>query len=178
VLISSYDLEVFTPPCSPEAVTFSAFAHLDNDIRQALPYLNATLRNAAYNPAVPALVWRDGRHHVVFHPDRLAVSNLEDRTMAAREVDRLVGLVNDTWARRDAIEPSVEVHQRPTPMLLYKLLPGTNCRECGEPSCWNFALKLGAGQAGPRACPPLLVPAYSEQLARLEALVTPAAIRA
>ena len=171
MLITGYDLEVFTPPCSPGAGRFSAIARLKDDIRQVLPYLNATLRHAAYNPAAPALVWKDGAHHVVFHADHVAISNLEDRPAAVREVERLVGLVNQTWERRGSIEPSTEVRRRPTPMALYRLLPGTNCRECGQPSCWHFALRLASGQAAPEACPPLLGAEWTVQLGQLRGLV-------
>lgn len=174
MLIHGYEIDVFTPPCSPGSVTFSAIAQLRGDIQQALPYLNATLPNAVYNPAAPALVWKDDRHHVVFHAGRIAVSNLEDRFAAVTAVERLVRLVNDTWERRAEIEPSQEVRQRPTPMILFKLLPGANCRLCGQPTCWNFALQLGSGQARPASCPPLGEPGYAERLAQLEALVAAA----
>ena len=58
MLIEKYDLEVFTPPCEPGAERFSAIAHLPNDIREVFPYLNATLRGAVYEPAVPSVSWR------------------------------------------------------------------------------------------------------------------------
>lgn len=171
MLIISYDLEVFTPPCSPGALTFSAIARLQGNIAPALPYLNAVLSHAVYNPGAPALVWKDGRRQVVFHADHLAVSNLEDRNAAVEAVDRLVQLVNQTWLERERIEPSTAVRQRPTPMMLYKLLPGTNCRECSELTCWNFALKLGTGQATVAACRPLADPVYADRRAQLLALV-------
>lgn len=50
-LIEDYDLEVFTPPCEPGAERFSAIARLTTDISEVLPYLNATLRGAVYNPS-------------------------------------------------------------------------------------------------------------------------------
>ncbi|NIU39377.1 hypothetical protein GWN65_05265, partial [Candidatus Bathyarchaeota archaeon] len=30
----------------------------------------------------------------------------------------------------------------PSPIVVYKLLPGTNCKECGEKNCMAFAAKL------------------------------------
>ena len=36
---------------------------------------------------------------------------------------------------------------------IFKLLPKTNCRECGIPTCLAFAMKLAAGQAELAACP-------------------------
>jgi acetyl-CoA decarbonylase/synthase complex subunit gamma len=36
---------------------------------------------------------------------------------------------------------------------IYKLLPRTNCKECGHPTCLAFAMKLAAKQAELSACP-------------------------
>ncbi len=36
---------------------------------------------------------------------------------------------------------------------IFKLLPKTNCQECGVPTCMAFAMKLAAGQAELDACP-------------------------
>ena len=40
-----------------------------------------------------------------------------------------------------------------TGLEIFKLLPKTNCKECGEPTCLAFALKLAAGKAELNACP-------------------------
>jgi len=36
---------------------------------------------------------------------------------------------------------------------IFKLLPKTNCKECGDPTCLAFAMKLAAGKAELTACP-------------------------
>src|SRR5574341_1416444 len=36
---------------------------------------------------------------------------------------------------------------------IYKLLPQTNCKECGFPTCLAFAMKLAAKQVERSACP-------------------------
>jgi acetyl-CoA decarbonylase/synthase complex subunit gamma len=38
-------------------------------------------------------------------------------------------------------------------MDIFKLLPKTNCQECGVPTCLAFAMKLAAGQAELDSCP-------------------------
>lgn len=171
MLIETYDLEVFTPPCHPGAERFSAVARLVTDIRDVLPYLNATLRGAFYEPNVPSLRWTKGGHYVAFQPYQIAVSNVEDRDAAIREIEGIIKLVNRTWERRAEIEPSYEVRRRPTPLEIYKLLPGTNCRRCGQPTCFTFALKLAASQARLAECPPLWEPAQAERLVSLQEIV-------
>lgn len=38
---------------------------------------------------------------------------------------------------------------------IYKLLPKTNCKKCGYPTCLAFAMKLATGKAEVEACPDL-----------------------
>ena len=33
------------------------------------------------------------------------------------------------------------------PLDIYKLLPKKNCKECGDPTCLTFAMKLSGGKA-------------------------------
>ena len=173
MIIESYDIEVFTPPCDPGAERFAGKALLMADISDVLPYLNATLRGAVYTQSANALTWKKGGHNLAFHAYEIATSNVEDRDAAIKELEGLVDLVNRTWERRGEITPDFALHQRPTAMALYKLLPATNCRQCGQPSCWNFALKLAAAQVGLDPCPLLGEPAYAERRTSLEVLLAP-----
>ncbi|MFH1736815.1 MAG: (Fe-S)-binding protein, partial [Actinomycetota bacterium] len=38
---------------------------------------------------------------------------------------------------------------------IFKLLPKTNCGDCGVPTCLAFAMKIAAGQAELAGCPHL-----------------------
>lgn len=51
-----------------------------------------------------------------------------------------------------------------TGIQIYKLLPQTNCKECGYPTCLAFAMKLAAKQVELSACP-YVTPAAKVQLA-------------
>lgn len=171
MLIENYDLEVFTPPCEPGAERFSAIARLTVDISEVLPYLNAALRGAVYHKEANALTWKKGGHNITFNAYELATSNAVDREGAEKELKGLIDLVNRTWERRAEIEPDFEIHQRPKPMEIFKLLPGTNCKLCGEATCWIFAAKLATSQKALADCPPLHEPQYAENLAVLEEMV-------
>ena len=56
-----------------------------------------------------------------------------------------------------------------TGLEIYKLLPQTNCKECGFPTCLAFAMKLAAKQAELKGCPYV----SEESKARLEAASAP-----
>ena len=168
-MIGKYDLEILTPACDPGSPRLVAKAALADDIAPVLPYLNATLPGANYLPEAQALIWENDSHRVAFHAHEIAVSEVADHDDAEQVMGDLVNLVNETWERRDEIVPSVATRPRPTPMEVYRLLPGTNCKECHLPSCWQFALKLVAGEARTAACPALAEPELAQQLADLRA---------
>jgi ArsR family metal-binding transcriptional regulator len=171
MLIEAYDLEVFTPPCDPGAERYAARARVAEDISEVLPYINATLRGALYLPEAKALTWKKGGHNIAFHAYEIATSNVEDRDGAEKELRGIIDLVNRTWERRAEITPDISTRQRPTSMAIYKLLPNINCKQCGDPTCYTFALKLAASQKKLSDCPPLFEPKYAEKLAALEEII-------
>lgn len=171
MLIKNYELEIFTPPCDPGAERYATRARLNIDIAELLPYLNATLRGAVYLPEAKALTWKKGGHNIAFHAYEIATSNLEDRDGADKEIKGLIDLLNRTWERRAEITPDHTTRRRPTPMSLYKLLPNTNCRQCGEQTCNSFALKLAVSQRKLADCPVLIETQYAEKLAALDDLI-------
>ena len=171
MLIERYDLEVFTPPCHPGAERFSAIARLAVDISEVLPYLNATLKGAIYSPEAEALTWVRGGRMVAYSAYQIAVSNLEDREEAVKVLESEIERVNRTWQQRDEITPSAHVRKRPAPLALYKLLPQTNCKQCGEPTCYVFATKLAAGQHQLADCSQMREPGYIDNFTSLQELV-------
>ncbi len=47
MLLESYQKEIFRPKCNPGFKSVHCIAHLDQDIGEALPYLNAELGEVA-----------------------------------------------------------------------------------------------------------------------------------
>jgi len=171
MLIDHYDLDVFTPPCAPGTERFNAIARLVTDISGVLPYLNAVLRGAMYNPSAGALTWVRAGHRIVFGAYQIALGDLKDREEAEAIMQQLVDTVNRTWENHEEITPDHTAYRRPAPMLVYNLLPRTNCKACGQPTCFSFALKLVAGQVALDQCPPLLDADCADQRAKLQALL-------
>ena len=75
----------------------------------------------------------------------------------AREVlENLRSTINEAIKKGVAPPPREKV--RVELMEIYKYLPQTNCRKCGEQSCYSFAIKLMAGQVSLDKCTPLKEP--------------------
>jgi ArsR family metal-binding transcriptional regulator len=172
MLIESYDLEIQASKHSAEEFEYEAIAHLPVDIREVLPYLNAVLRNGIFHPDHPAFSWRKDGLEIAVWPNRIAVEPFETRESAKEMIEELVILVNETWEKRAEIEPDTTRRENLQPLELYRLLPKTNCKACGESTCFNFALKLAAGQVKLEQCGPVCSEdAYAEQLSQLQFLL-------
>ncbi len=61
-----------------------------------------------------------------------------------------------------------------SPIAIYKNLPKTNCKECGQDNCMAFATKLVNREVELDACKPLLDPKYAKQYAALKEMLKPA----
>ena len=60
-----------------------------------------------------------------------------------------------------------------SPIEVYKLLPGTNCKECGEANCMAFAAKLVNRETTLQDCRPLFEPKYKGTYVKLWDLLKP-----
>lgn len=152
MLISSLHPEIVLPPCDHTRETVNVIGRFPEDIGPVLPYLNAIQPKALYHQAAKTLRFRFEGHPVTLRPHEMALGGYEDGDEAVVALLRLQGLINQTWERRDEIAPSTLERKRLHPLAVYKLLPGTNCQACGEPTCFVFANKLAVGQVEMSSC--------------------------
>ena len=155
MLLKTYDLEIFNSECMPGAMAVHCFAHLDQDVGEAIPYLNAVLGGFTYIKDPPTVTFKSQGKLITVHPRKIAINALKDEAEAKKIVEWLKREINDAWDKRDTIDPSYESTPRPSIMEILKLLPKTNCRECGQPTCMVFATQVAEGAKGPEDCPPL-----------------------
>lgn len=166
-LIEGYRLELSEPPCIPGADTWNAKAILEDSIENVLPYLNAALRGADYHHESRVLIWKErGRKHA-FRPREISVAPVADREEARRLINDVIGIVNAIWKRRGEIEPSFRRRCLPSPMDIFRLLPRTNCKQCGYSSCMAYVAHLREGEADLSQCPYLSDDSYLENRKKL-----------
>jgi ArsR family metal-binding transcriptional regulator len=150
MLLQSYRIEIFNNKCMPGAISVQCFAHLDQDVSEALPYLNAELGGYEYIEDPPSVTFK-------LHGKLL--------TVHGRKINRV-------WESRETITPQYEGMPRPQMIQILKCLPKTNCRECGEPTCMVFATRIAEGVKDSNDCP-VLTP---EAKAELDAYIKPYAM--
>ncbi|MDZ7667433.1 MAG: (Fe-S)-binding protein [Desulfotignum sp.] len=155
MLLKTYSLEIFKSKCQADALGVHCFAHLDQDVTEALPYLNAVLGGFEYLNDPPAVTFKTHGKLITVHGNKIAVNALKDEAEADKIVTWLKNEINAAWEKKEEIEPCYTGMPRPGVMEILKLLPRTNCRECGQPTCLVFATKVAEGAKGPDDCPPL-----------------------
>lgn len=155
MLMNQYRLEIFNNECMPGAMSVQCFAHLDQDVGPALPYLNASLGGFEYIRQPPSVTFRAQGKLITVHARMIAVNALKDEDEARKIVEWMVREINAAWENRDTIEPLYEGTPKPNIVDIIKQLPRTNCRQCGYPTCMVFATHVAEGAKDLSNCPQL-----------------------
>jgi ArsR family metal-binding transcriptional regulator len=88
---------------------------------------------------------------------------IEDEKEACEMLNWLKDLINQTYEKKDQIEPNYSEGGQLKPSDIQKLLPGTNCRECGFRTCLAFAFKLVDEKIEIAKCTPLFTDNLKEK---------------
>lgn len=156
-LISQYEYRTATPECHPGATSFNVFVDIQDDITAVLPYLNAVLEGPTdYRHENAILLWEgNGKRHA-FRPHEIAISSFQSNEDGTGYAQKVVERINDIWRRRERITPNEKgIGPLPNALDLYKLLPRTNCRKCGFPTCMAYAVELRTDASKLDLCPEL-----------------------
>jgi len=168
-IAKDYDLHLEAPGCEPGAEYWNATARFGEDLSPVFPYLNALWKDAIYSVPAQQITWRFGGRAVALKAAEITISNLPDRDTATIELEKIVSEINRIWMDRDNLTPLYTPRKRLVAMEIYQLLPGTNCKACGQTSCFGFAGKLTVGEVDVHACTPLF--AGEEYAAKRQSLL-------
>jgi ArsR family metal-binding transcriptional regulator len=153
--------------CLADPTRIRVVAGLSCDVHEALPYLAALLPQAGYNHTAGILTLvREGRLITVY-PQVVTLAKALDEADAEEVLEWLRGKINEAHARRGELEPCLERRRAPRLLEVYRLLPGGNCRRCGEATCLAFAVRLVFAEARTEDCPRLAEPPFAGNGARL-----------
>ncbi|MCG8617732.1 MAG: LuxR C-terminal-related transcriptional regulator [Desulfobacterales bacterium] len=130
----------------------------EENIGPLLPYINAVAeRSELYDrPPMVRFVYKGVACAV--YPDRCIASPLESRDHVRAFADDLIAYLSDIYSRREEIVPKPQVFKPGAVPQILKLLPGTNCGECGVKTCMAFAALLARQQVSPDQCPHMTRP--------------------
>jgi ArsR family metal-binding transcriptional regulator len=171
-LVKDYDVQLIEPGCAPGASHWNALLSFPNDISDVFPYLNALFEGVWYDHQNKTLIWRKENQIYAFRPQELRIAQVRDLQNAREIADEIIARINHIWRDREQTTPRYTERTPPSVIEIYKLLPQTNCRQCGYLSCMAFAADLRQNNVPIGNCPPL---GESEHLAkkdRIENLFT------
>ncbi len=155
MILTGYRKEVFRSKCHPEHQSLHCHAHLDQDIGEVLPYLNAELDGDAFTENPPSLTLKYHGKLICLHGRLIAVNALADENEAEKILQWLKKEINQAWQRRLEITPRFQDKEKPRILDVLKLLPKTNCGECGQATCMLFAVLAAQGAKQADDCPAL-----------------------
>ena len=138
--------------CMADAMLIAGF-RLDTDVSQLFPYINAVAEDAVYYEKPLFIRFMLDGFRCAFHPDSGVAAPFEDDRQALEFMDRLIAFLNDIYLRKDSIEPNYKRYRPISVLDIFRLLPQTNCRECGFATCMAFAAALSKQETAPDQCP-------------------------
>jgi len=162
MLFRSYEIKGILP-CLADPEKIRVIAEVSGEIHEAFPYLNAILKGCIYNHPAMTLTIKKDQKLITLHAYHITLAKIEDEMEAEDLLGWLKNLINETYERRSQIEPDYSKGADLKALDLYKLLPGTNCKECGEPACLAFAVKLAGQEVDVLKCSPLFSDKYHEK---------------
>ncbi len=162
MLLNSYKI-TRTLPCLADPEKIRVIAEISDEIHEVFPYLNTILKGCIFNhPALTLTIKKDGKLFTL-HAHHITLAKIEDEKEAEEILGWLKDLINETYEKRERIEPNFSMAAELKALDIFKLLPGTNCKKCGEPSCLAFAVKLVGRDIGITKCDPLFSEKFQEK---------------
>jgi ArsR family metal-binding transcriptional regulator len=155
MLLTGYVKDISLPVCNSSFQSLHCIAYLNEDITEVLPYLNAELGGHQYIKEPPSVTFKINGRLITVHPKKIAVNALDSAEQADKILEWLRQQINDIWGRCNEIEPSYEGAASPALLDILKLLPRTNCKKCGQPTCLVLATQIMEGGKGAEHCPSL-----------------------
>jgi ArsR family metal-binding transcriptional regulator len=150
-------------PCLADAEKIRFIAYFDRNISDILPYLNTVLDSAIYNHNGHTLTIKKEGRFITIHPDRIAAGKIINEKDAWEILEWIKEKINYCHENKEAIKPNFERRQKLTALDIYKLLPGTNCKNCGELTCLAFAVKLTEEKLSIMKCGEIFSAKFSEK---------------
>jgi ArsR family metal-binding transcriptional regulator len=129
-------------PCLAEPGKIIVVGKPDRQLSQALPYLASLPNVIAYNPTTSSLTLRRQPGLITLNDDRVYLTQVDHIDQGLELLARLKEAINATWENRHALTPVEAPRRLPNHLEVWRLLPQTNCGECGEATCLAFAVAL------------------------------------
>lgn len=156
-------------PCLAEPGKIIVVGKPDRLLSPALPYLASLPNVIAYNPRTVSLTLRRQPGLITLNDDRVYLTQVDHVDQGLELLVRLKEAINATWENRHTLTPIEAPRRLPNHLEVWRLLPQTNCGECGDATCLAFAVALLTHKKPLQRCQPLFSnPDFAEKRDLLE----------
>lgn len=146
---------VRTLPCLADPGRIIVVGRPSGPLDDVLPYL-ATLPNViSFDPKSGTLTLRRQPGLLTLQSAKVYITQVRDVEEGLQLLDALTDVINVTWNQRDELAAMTTPRRAPRMLDVWRLLPRTNCRQCGEQTCMAFAFGLLQQRRILIECPPL-----------------------
>jgi ArsR family metal-binding transcriptional regulator len=156
-------------PCIADSTKFRIIAKMAPPLEGALKVLEPLFARGRYSERIGALIIQRGDVLItIYGTGNVTMTMIKDEAEAGAVLNNLKETINEAIAKGVAPTPREKV--KVEPMEIRKYLPQTDCGECGEQSCYSFAIRLMNGDVSLDLCTPLKDPKYRQNLEHLQVL--------
>jgi ArsR family metal-binding transcriptional regulator len=138
------------------------------DLGTLIPLAARLIRGGSYRPDPPNLAFEEEHRLLVISPELIVFSRTDDLLDFWIMLRSMIELLVTAWDRRAALKPDREPRQGVGAIEIFKRLPGTNCGDCGNANCMEFATRLFMKRGRIEQCPPIAEPKWSRNLESLK----------
>ena len=161
-----------TLPCLAEPGKIIVIGKPARTLEAVLPYLATLPGVIAFNPSQCTLTFRRQPGFLTIEREQVYITQVKDVQEGLDLLSALTESINLVWEKRNELRAVTENKRSPRPLDIWTLLPQTNCRECGEPTCMAFAVGLLQERRFIHECSPLVHDEnFSDRQATLEAML-------
>ena len=156
-------------PCIADESKFRIIARLEPALGGALKLVEPLFPRARYSERIGALIIQSGNILITFYSTgNVTMTMIKSETEAKEMLENLKNTINKAIA--SGVTPVPREKVKVDHAEIYKYLPKTDCKICGELSCYAFAIRLVGGETALEKCTPLLEPKFAISLETLRAL--------
>ena len=156
-------------PCIADSTKFRVVANMTPPLGGVLKILEPIFPRGNYSDKKDSLIVQNGEIiTTIYGSGKVVMRMVKNEDEARKELENLRNTINE--AIKKGVSPPPREKIRVELMEIYKYLPQTNCRECGEQGCYSFAIRLMAGQVSLDRCTQLKEPEYATNQERLQFL--------
>jgi ArsR family metal-binding transcriptional regulator len=96
----------------------------------------------AFNAERCTLTFRRQPGLLTLQSNEVYATQVKDLDEGLGLLSALVESINAVWEHREELTAVKKSSRMPGPLDIWALLPETNCKDCGEPTCMAFAVGL------------------------------------